>query len=219
MSYLIVGGSHQQQEQRINKICQALGINFSPNEPDNLIVQPQKSIGIEQVRQVKSFLNKKSWQGGAKKIVVIWQAGLLTIEAQNAFLKTLEEPPPNSLIFLAAANQAAFLPTILSRCHLIILTTETNKKELAEMSFADWQQLAQSPLSERLKKTELLGKNRGKLQLWLKEAILLLQNQLNKSGANFQKLNHWLTILSQAHQILNQNVNSQRVIDWVMIKL
>ena len=71
MSYLIVGGNHQQQKQKINKICRTLSINFSPNQPDCLILRPQKSIGIEQVRQVKNFLNKKSWQGGAQKIVVV----------------------------------------------------------------------------------------------------------------------------------------------------
>jgi len=215
MSYLIVGGSHQQQKQKINKICRTLGINFFPNQPDCLILRPQKSIGIEQVRQVKNFLNKKSWQGGAQKIVVVWQADLLTIEAQNAFLKTLEEPPPNSLIFLAAANQAAFLPTILSRCRLINLPPNANRTALA----SDFSQLT-APLKQRLKIAESIAKNRDRASVWLENLTFVLQGQLTQTGnINFAKLNRWLNLVSQARQMLVANVSPRCVLDWLMLKL
>jgi DNA polymerase-3 subunit delta' len=56
---------------------------------------------------------------GHRKIAIIDDAGLMNQESANAFLKTLEEPPPHSLLMLLATNVDALLPTIRSRCQLV----------------------------------------------------------------------------------------------------
>ena len=56
---------------------------------------------------------------GKRKIAIIDEADLLNEESANALLKTLEEPPPMSLIMLVAANADAILPTIRSRCQVL----------------------------------------------------------------------------------------------------
>lgn len=50
------------------------------------------------------------------KIYIVDEAEKMTVQAQNALLKTMEEPPSYAVIILITTNQEAFLPTILSRC-------------------------------------------------------------------------------------------------------
>jgi len=217
-AFLIIGNDPKQQEKEVEKICQKLGVALNPNHPDNLIVKPEKSIGINQIRQIKSFLVKKNWQGKGKKLVVVWQAQLMTSEAQNAFLKTLEEPPTNSLIILLVNNKSALLPTIISRCHLINLTPTASQPSVTSQT--DWQELINASLDQRLKIAESIAKDREEARLWLENLISTLQNQLTQAeNSDLAKLNRWLKLISQARQMLIDNVNPLRVLDWLMLKL
>lgn len=88
------------------------------NHPDVRIIEPlagKKEISIQQVRGVEKELSYRSFSGG-KKIAVIDPATLMNGPAQNALLKTLEEPPQNSLIVLIAQNPGGLTPTVRSRC-------------------------------------------------------------------------------------------------------
>jgi DNA polymerase-3 subunit delta' len=90
--------------------------------PYKLLIQPddKKTIGIAVVRELEHFLSLKVPRGQAiNRVVIIEGAHNLTIEAQNALLKTLEEPPPDSLLILAADHEKALLPTIQSRLQFI----------------------------------------------------------------------------------------------------
>lgn len=89
--------------------------------PDVIYVQFEgvKSIKVEQIREgVEDRLFLKSFEG-KYKVVIVDEAERMSNGAQNAFLKTLEEPPPNSVIILVTSNPDALLPTIRSRCQLI----------------------------------------------------------------------------------------------------
>jgi DNA polymerase-3 subunit delta' len=61
--------------------------------------------------------------GGQRKVGVIFDADRMNEESQNALLKTLEEPPPETLLILATGNPGALLPTTKSRCQLLPLLT------------------------------------------------------------------------------------------------
>ncbi|MEK6530926.1 MAG: DNA polymerase III subunit delta' [Deltaproteobacteria bacterium] len=74
-------------------------------------------IRIEDVRQVQGVLRYRAMRG--KKIAVIDDSEKMMPAAANAFLKTLEEPPPDSMIILVTQHPAGLLPTILSRCQRI----------------------------------------------------------------------------------------------------
>ncbi len=77
-----------------------------------------------------------------RKVGIIYEADRMNSEAQNALLKTLEEPPRESLIILATAKPKSLLPTTVSRCHLITLTdkklnfTFAKQKELFSALFS-----------------------------------------------------------------------------------
>lgn len=81
-------------------------------------VEPEKdkaSIGIEAVRELQQFLKLKLPNNAPWRIIIIPSAQALTIEAQNALLKLLEEPPERTVLILATDSEQALLPTIRSR--------------------------------------------------------------------------------------------------------
>jgi 23S rRNA pseudoU1915 N3-methylase RlmH len=79
-----------------------------------------KAIGIEAVRELEHFLSLKvPGSGQINRFMIFEDAHLLTTEAQNALLKTLEEPPAGSIVILTAAEEQALLPTIRSRAQTI----------------------------------------------------------------------------------------------------
>ncbi len=74
-------------------------------------------IRIEDVREVQNTLKYRAIRG--KKAAIIDDADRMMPQAANAFLKTLEEPPPDSMIILVTQHPAGLLPTILSRCQRV----------------------------------------------------------------------------------------------------
>ena len=74
-----------------------------------------------------------------KKLGLIDDADCMNTQAQNAFLKTLEEPPPDTFFILATANPSSLLTTVISRCQMILLLT--NK---CNYTFAGTNELFQS---------------------------------------------------------------------------
>lgn len=75
----------------------------------------RERVGIDQVRSVQSSLAGQALARG-RKIAIFEEAQALTEDAQNALLKTLEEPPRGSLIVLVCHNVSKLLPTVRSRC-------------------------------------------------------------------------------------------------------
>lgn len=102
-------------------VCPSCKKALSNNQPDIIFVRHEKegSIGVDEVRrQLVDDISIRPF-GGKYKIYIIPDASLMTIQAQNAILKTLEEPPQYAIIILLADNMNAFLPTIISRCYTI----------------------------------------------------------------------------------------------------
>ena len=85
--------------------------------PDVLVVTPGDtgSIRIEQVRDVVDRAAYRPFEG-RRRAVIIDEADTLVAPAQNALLKTLEEPPPSSVFFLVTSRPDVLLPTVQSRC-------------------------------------------------------------------------------------------------------
>ena len=90
----------------------------SQNHPDIIYVKHEKpnTISIDEIREqlINDVMIKP--YSSPYKIYIIDEAQKLTLQAQNALLKTIEEPPAYGIILLLTTNADAFLPTILSRC-------------------------------------------------------------------------------------------------------
>ncbi|MEW6585392.1 MAG: AAA family ATPase [Nitrospirota bacterium] len=90
--------------------------------PDFLSVSPESGqIRIEEIRAIDDVLALKAFEG-KKKIVIVDDADAMNLFAANAFLKTLEEPPPDSLIILVSSRPDLLPDTIRSRCSPIRFT-------------------------------------------------------------------------------------------------
>jgi DNA polymerase-3 subunit delta' len=78
----------------------------------------RKGIGVDQLREVERSVALKPYEGRTR-VVIVDPADDMTTEAQNAFLKTLEEPPPSVVFVLIATREERLLPTVRSRCRRV----------------------------------------------------------------------------------------------------
>jgi DNA polymerase-3 subunit delta' len=91
---------------------------------------PSKDIRIEQIRSLASFMNISTHRNG-KRVVLLYPADSLNTISANALLKTLEEPPPDTVLILVCNRIDRMLPTILSRCRKLVMPTPTREEALA----------------------------------------------------------------------------------------
>ena len=97
-----------------------------------IIPDEKQTISIEAVRTLQRFLKLKT--AGKKQLrraIIVEHAQAMTTEAQNAFLKLLEEPPADTLVIMTAANQQSLLPTILSRVQMLAIMEPLKEQLLA----------------------------------------------------------------------------------------
>ena len=98
--------------------CHACKQVLSGNHPDLIYVTHEKpaSIGVDDIReQINDTIQIRPYSANYK-IYIVDEAEKMTVQAQNALLKTIEEPPAYAVIMLLTTNPDGFLPTILSRC-------------------------------------------------------------------------------------------------------
>ena len=100
------------------------------NNPDLTIIEPDgNNVKIEQIRELNRKVVEKPIVS-TKKVYIINDGQNITKEAQNALLKTLEEPPEYVTIILITTSESAFLPTIKSRCTKINFNKLTEEEML-----------------------------------------------------------------------------------------
>ncbi len=127
------------------------------NHPDVKVLTKgdKASLGIGEVRSRLVYDAQIKPYQSAWKVYIIQDADTMTVEAQNALLKTLEEPPSYVLIILLANNSQKFLPTILSR----VITLHF--QPLPERTIASWLKDHQGLTEERA--SLFAGLSRGSL--------------------------------------------------------
>lgn len=95
---------------------------YFEREVDQKTGKYKKDLSIAQAREIRRRLERRSWLRGYQ-VVVVNDVELLNEEAANALLKTLEEPPEKSVIFLLTENDQVLLSTIKSRCQLVYFSS------------------------------------------------------------------------------------------------
>jgi DNA polymerase-3 subunit delta' len=83
---------------------------------------PSKDIRVEQIRSLEPWFNNATHRGGWR-VALIYPAEALTTISGNTLLKVLEEPPPSTIFLLVADAPDRLLPTLLSRCRRLPLST------------------------------------------------------------------------------------------------
>jgi DNA polymerase-3 subunit delta' len=102
--------------------CEACRRVLHHAHPDVTVIEPAgMQLLVEQVRDVV----KTAWRtpDGPRRVIVVEGADRMNPNAQNAFLKALEEPPPSTTIVLLASNPEALLETVRSRCREVVFAS------------------------------------------------------------------------------------------------
>lgn len=118
-----------------------LNVDFAAatKHPDFFAIRPvnkMRQINVESIRAVISDV-VRSPMIAKMKVVVIYEAERMNLSASNAFLKTLEEPPEDTSIFLLSTKPYDLLPTIRSRCWWVNLKSQKSADEL-DIEWIDW---------------------------------------------------------------------------------
>lgn len=128
-SILCVSDDSSSIPQKPCNSCKSCTEFDTENHPDFLTFQSEdgKNIKIEQIRYLQEKISEKPIVS-SKKVYIINDSDLMTKEAQNCLLKTLEEPPLYAVIILVLSNENKLLNTIKSRCTKINFTPLTNEE-------------------------------------------------------------------------------------------
>ncbi len=184
-SFIIISTDKSKRRKYIQKYCLELKIDkldITIIEKDTAIKQNINTIGIEEIKHMQKKLFLKPIKSPIKA-VILEDAQLLTIQAQNALLKALEEPPDHTIIIISSQSRESLLPTIISRCQIINFKDERQKlseieiQELTELI----ENLSKMPISEKFKKAESLAKDKEKAIIWTEKIILALREYMLKT--------------------------------------
>lgn len=110
--------------------CHSCKQALSGNQPDIIFVSHDKpnTIGVEDIRtQINNDIAIKPYSS-PRKVYIMNEGEKMTVQAQNALLKTLEEPPEYAVILILTANVDSLLPTVLSRCVVLNMKPVSDQK-------------------------------------------------------------------------------------------
>lgn len=186
--------------------------DFSLTHPDLLWFSEEEKLGIEQARKIQQFLSLKPFQGSLKTVVII-KAEDLTLDAQNALLKTLEEPPGNCLIILGVASEEQLLPTIISRCN-VVHQTDAKNKGIPQKDQKEIEKLLSEDIEKRFQFIEKL-ENREEFLLNL---VSFFRHKLQEKSSQ-KNIHHFLKNLVEAEKWAKQNVNIRAILEYLMLKM
>ena len=203
-------------------------VDLTRNLPDVLIVAPDApspSIGIDKVKEIIRFFSFKPFSL-SQKTAVIKEAHLLTLPAQNALLKTLEEPPPQSQILLFTHLPDSLIPTVSSRCQLIepgvrVQIEKADSIALDLISFT-----LSNPLALTLFRWEKATPNRQSALKFCQTSVLSLQPLLKPQASSNQSQNispymgaKLIRELERTANMLKGNTHLRTTIDQLALRI
>ncbi|MGB9911048.1 MAG: hypothetical protein ACPLKP_00340 [Microgenomates group bacterium] len=212
----IIIGHPKKTNQRAWEIAKNFLPDLSLSYPDLFFVKGEEnSIQIETIREIKKWLTLKPYFGKGK-VVIIQNGEKLTLPAQNALLKTLEEPPSNTLIIITTQMPELILPTILSRCQIIRISQE---KEIifSENLFPQIINIRKMRVGERLKMGESYAQKKENAELFLTQLLFYFKNLLLTNPSLILARNINLTL--KTIKLIKQNVNPLLATGNLLIRL
>ena len=167
-AYIFIGKNLKSQALKFTRTIQK-------SKFDLHVLDCEKSIKIGQIRELQKQISLKPYSG-KYKIAIIPEAHLMTNQAQNALLKTLEEPSGKAVLILTCESEFLLLETIISRCQIKRFHQEIPK-------------ITQTDLGENLDNLVIyyrnkLLKNQNKNYLQYLKQIIKVRNLINKTNIN-----------------------------------
>ncbi len=186
-AYLIIGNNHDEAIRALNLSGKIIEFPLAK---------------IDDVREIARFTK---FTLSEKTIVLVNNFGQAGEEAQNAFLKALEEPQENLTYVLTATNIDGILPTIVSRCEVIELIINNIKLKIEDKTRA--KDFLDAKLGEKLKIISKIAKRDEAIEFINKLIVVGHQEKLNNPSAKFQILDEALKTIKNLEA--NGNVQLQ----------
>ena len=225
-SYIIEGGT---AEERLQTAIE-MGSIILNNSTEKILISPDFTVtnlegGIGAVREMLRSMGFKPYSG-LRKVIVLPEIQTLTLPAQNALLKALEEPSDHTILLITTPDSTKIIATIRSRCQIISLpqSTASRDQKVVMLYRKLLIELAGNSLAQRLDLIQSKIKDREDLPDLLHYWIELLHTMLNRSvisqaEPNVHDLAEAAKIIQQGSQLLEDNVNSALSLDFIALYL
>ena len=220
-SFLISSSDREEAFKKAASLC-------SQNKIDKIDIDSinfEKSVGIEDVRIIQKKIYLKPIKSETKAIILKACNGL-TIEAQNALLKILEEPPNNTIILLLVETGSQILPTILSRCKNITIDDKREKfsEEEGNQIVKVLSSFSSSGAGKRLRLAQDFGKSREEAIAWLEKMIIIFRKniieEINKDTVFEQNKIKILQKMQDTYTIIKTtNINQRFALENLFLNL
>lgn len=191
---------------------------------DCVVVETEDaSIGIAHIRTFIRTLSLAP-QNGDYTAGILANAHLLTMEAQQALLKTLEEPPNHAYIFLGAEHDQQLISTIRSRC----ITMSRSKTRLGILpeehatALTLINELLRGSHGEKIRIIQGVGKSKEDIDHWISIAINILREELLLNGQNPKESEQKLALIHRllsAKKYLTNNVQPLLLIEHAILNI
>ena len=207
LSILIIGGDESQRRKSALRISSEDSSKF-----DTIILDAKESGGIGDIKKLSTRIHQRPYESTLKSFVIT-EAQNLSIEAQNALLKVLEEPPQSSRFILTAPTSEGLLPTVSSRCQI----THLKSKLDVEINIEPIKSFFLKSAMEKYKFTDQLDLDLLQV-FWRRE--LLSKFGIKKSAAinniGVQRIVNYIKLINKFKNLKRKKV-SQKIIKTLLI--
>lgn len=167
-AYLLIGRLDD-TEQKLHEVFSSQGLTLV-GSPDYFVFK-EPTFGIEQARTLGALAIRKAF--GDKKVFLLAPESV-SAEAQNALLKTFEEPIPNTHFFLVVSDEQVVLPTLRSRMRVLHVKRSNLDADSKE---SEVEKFLKSSIKDRLSFTKKFVDAEKNLSAFLDELLLVLRKQ------------------------------------------
>ncbi len=200
---LLISRIHKEKNAYLKKISQ-----------DNKLIIEIKPEGKEfSIKEVKNIIKETNIFHKEIRVYFLDNFHVSSLEAQNAFLKILEEPPKNTLFILSADNESKLIPTIVSRTKIVFLSAKN--QILSDQSLKEsFHKLLQDKNYKFLSDKRFAPADKKDVPSILEQAVLFFRDRLNfdkKAPAIIKE------VLKSKSLLENNNLNPQLTLDHILI--
>jgi hypothetical protein len=207
-AYIVIGEPKKVVSELNDFLEQRFGAGFTASANPDYCLREFSSWGIDESRELKVFQSRKSVAWSVKIAIIVPE--IITLQAQNSLLKTLEEPTAGTHFFIVARNLGEYLPTVISRCQVLKLGASLFSDELTETA-TDW---LSTDIARRFDLNKIVLKqqenNQNYVLNWLNCLLEIYWGRV--SGLADKKMIVGAEALSKAIAYANQRGNSPRII-------
>jgi len=205
-AYLIEG---KNKKEALLKLLEKSGFKIKGN-PDFYILETE-TFKIDQAREIESFQSRKNLSGDRQ--IILLSFDFITREAQNALLKTLEEPSLNTHFFILAPKEEMLLPTIISRVEKL----EINSVDIVDLK--EVKKFLRSTVSERIKMVDKIIKSKDKTLAKNFIDNLVIEFRKENKKINSEQANYLKSLTRFSGYLNDRSPSLKQILEYSAINL